>query len=104
MGRILSYSPAGNDGLWPVECVRNVFEQPHSESLETEFIIGRKNQRGIHTVTAGEEEKRIAEEYAAMADGLQLLYPQTASIIRRLSDSYRGEAKAERARELKGFY
>ena len=104
LGQILSYSPVGQDGIWPAECVRNVFEKPHSECLENHFVIGKKNQRGVHTVSAGTEEERIAEDYKRQADGLQLLYPHTAAILLRLSDEYRAESKAERARELKGYF
>lgn len=103
LGKILSYSPVGEDGIWPAECVRNIFEKPHSETLAVHFIIGRENQRGVHTVTAGIEEEIIANNYKHQADELQLLYPQTAAILLRLSNAYHAESKAERARELKGL-
>ena len=101
VGRILSHAPIGNDGIWPAECVRRLFESAHSETLERNFIIGKQNQRGIHNVTGGAGEDALAEKYAAIADKLQLLYPRTSAIIRRISDGYRYEAKRERARELK---
>ena len=103
VGRILSFAPIGNDGIWPAECVRRLFENPHSETLERNFIIGKQNQRGIHSATGGAGEDALAEKYAAIADRLQLLYPRTSAIIRRISDEYRYEAKRERASELKGY-
>ena len=103
LGRILSFAPVGKDGIWPHECVRQIFEQSSSETLESHFILGRINQRGIYTVTAGKDEDNLADNYASIADALQLLYPKTAAIIRRLSNHYRTQAKQERAHELKGF-
>ncbi len=103
LGKILSYSPVGQDGLWPAECVRKVFESPHSDSLERHFIIAKEKQRGFYYASSGINEERIAEDYKRQADGLQLLYPRTASILLRLSDVYFEEAKSERARELKGL-
>ena len=103
IGRILSFAPVGKDGIWPAECVRQVFETSTSETLDSHFIIGKHNQRGVHNVTGGRDEDELANWYASTADKLQLLYPKTAAVIRRLSEDYRAEAKHERARELKGF-
>ena len=104
MGNILSYAPIGKDGLWPAECVRRLFEDLHSDTLEDNFIIGKENQHGVYTLTAGREEDSLAEQYGISADKLQLLYPRTAAILRRVSEGYRSEAKWERTRELKGYY
>lgn len=104
MGGILSYAPVGEDGIWPARCVRCLFEKPHSETLENQFIIGKENQRGVHYATGGVEEDALAEKYDAYAEQLQLSYPHMAAIIRRISDDYRTQAKTERARELKGDY
>lgn len=103
LGQILSFAPVGKDGIWPTECVRQVFETSASEALERHFIIGKHNQRGVYNVTGGRGEDKLADKYAAIADKLQILYPRTSAIIRRISEDYRVEAKQERARELKGF-
>lgn len=104
LGQILSHSPMGADGVWPAECVREVFEHSSSEILENNFIIGLRNQRGVHTVTYGKAEDELADQYSAYAEKLQLFFPNTAGIIRRISEEYRAEAKGERARELKGHF
>ncbi len=103
LGKILSYSPNGTDGNWPAECVRDVFEKPHSDTLESNFIIGKENQRGVYTGTAGKEERKIAVNYKTQADKLQLRYPFTASILLRISDYYYNQAEYERASELRGI-
>lgn len=104
LGQILSYAPVGKDGIWPVECVRHLFEKPHPEELKRNFIVGRWNQRGMYTVTGGQEEMRLAEIYYDYANRLQLLYPSTAAIVRQIGDQYRSQSKSERVRELKGYY
>lgn len=104
LGTILSYAPIGEDAVWPTECVRIFLEKNHSDQLVNSFVISRQNQRGVHTVTGGTEEARIAEEYYNYATKLQLLYPRTAAIISRIGDSYQYESQRERAYELKGRY
>lgn len=104
LGRILSFSPVGRDGIWPAECVRQVFETSSSEVLERHFVTGKHNQRGVYNVSGGKAEDELADKYTLIADKLQLLYPKTSAVIRLLSDDYRTEAKRERARELKGFF
>ena len=103
LGRILSFAPVGRDGVWPAECVRQVFETSSSEVLERHFVIGKHNQRGVYNATGGKGEDELADQYTSIADKLQLLYPQTSAVIRLLSEDYRAEAKRERTRELKGF-
>ena len=103
LGRILSFAPIGRDGIWPAECVRQVFETSASEVLESHFIMGKQNQRGVYNVTGGKGEDELAEHYTSSADRLQLLYPRTSAVIRQLSENYHAQAKRERARELKGL-
>ncbi len=101
---LLSYSPIGKDGIWPCECVRNFFEENATETLSRHFIIGRQNQRGVHTVTGGREEKQLAELYAVYADKLMFESPKMAAIVRQISDSYLEESKREQMREMRDFY
>ena len=103
LGKILSYSPPGTDGIWPAECVRRVFERQHSKTLEVNFIIERENQRGVYTGTAGEGEEMIAKRYDRDAEALEFYYPKTASIIQKIGDRYHAQSHAERIMELKGF-
>jgi len=103
LGRILSFAPIGRDGIWPAECVRQVFETASSATLECHFVIGKRNQRGVCNVTGGRGEDQLADQYASIADNLRLLYPKTSAVVRQLSEDYRSDAKHERARELKGF-
>lgn len=104
IGKILSYSPVDEDGVWPHKCVRDFLEKNTSETINDHICIGVFNQRGVHTVTGGDEEEQFAATYNEYAQKLQLLYPKTAYIVKEISDRYKCESRFERARELKGYF
>ncbi len=104
IGKILSYSPVDEDGIWPHKCVRDFFEVNTSKTIIIDFCTGLFNQRGVCAVTGGDEEQEISNKYKEYADKLRLLYPKTAAIIKDISDDYERLSKSERARELKGYF
>lgn len=103
LGRILSYAPDDNDGVWPIKCVREYFEVFHSETLVNSFIIGLVNQRGMHNVTDGEGEEALAAKYNGFADILQWQYPHSSAIIKKISKHYLNESSEEKKRALRSF-
>lgn len=104
IGRILSYSPIDEDGVWPHKCVRDFLEKNTSEIINSHICMGIFNQRGVHTITGGDDEERIAATYSEYAQKLQLLYPKTARVVKEISDRYKCESRYERARELKWYF
>ena len=98
VGRLLSYSPIGEDGYMPCEAVRKIIEESYSESLKTSYVIEEENKRGVHTVDAGKSELKLHEKYKSNAEALQYQYPHTADIYFELSDSYKKQAEWERKR------
>jgi len=104
IGRLLSYSPIDEDGIWPHKCVRKFLEKNTSETINRNICMGLYNQRGVHAVTGGDEEERIAATYSEYSQKLQLQYPKTSHILKEISDKYKREAKFERTRELKGYF
>lgn len=103
IGRLLSYSPKGSDGIFPHEFVRSYLENNESETLTREFIVGKLNQRGVHTVTGGIAEKELALSYYADANKIRVAYPVTAAILERLGDDYKRASLYEQKRELMDF-
>jgi len=99
IGRLLSYSPIGNDGIFPHEIVRNYLESSSLEPLIRNFIVGKINQRGVHNVTWGADEKVIAQQYKSDTSLIRIKYPKTASILNKLSEYYLGESLREQMRE-----
>jgi hypothetical protein len=70
IGEILSASPAGDDGIWPAIPVREVIEIVRSSHLETGFVIGHPNRRGVTTRSprdGGAQERALVNQYREFA-------------------------------------
>lgn len=103
LGRLLSYSPVGTDGIFPHEIIRTYFEHNHDKRVINNFISGKVYQRGVHVVTGGMEEKEISQKYREDAKKMRITHPQTAAILDKLADSYWQESLYEQKRELMDF-
>lgn len=80
VGRLLSRAPAGTDGVWPCEPVRQVMESVQSVKMADGARLGVYNSRGV--VMRGEDgaqERELAGKYRAWADALQYSHPFVAS-------------------------
>ena len=104
IGMLLSYSPKGEDGMWPHECVREFLDNKFSERLSMAFIIGKLNQRGVYTVTAGREELKLANKYLHYAEKMMFEHPMTGSILNSIGESYMNQSKYEEYMELHDYY
>ena len=98
VGRLLAYSPIGEDGYSPCEAVRMVIEEYYTDSLKTAYVVAEENKRGVHTVDAGKSELILHQRYQKNAEALQERYPYTADIYFAISDNYKREAEYERKR------
>lgn len=96
IGRLLVFSPPGEDGFMPCEAVRRIIEDNYSDSLKREYAIAERNKRGVYTFSAGESELQMSEDYRNNAQHIQEKYPHTAEIYFYLSDSYKWDAEQER--------
>jgi hypothetical protein len=100
IGQMLSGSPSGNDGIWPHEAVRDLFEKVRSIELERGFQIGHYNSRGVVSkglFEGGGKERELAENYRAAATKLARRWPRTAAVLRRIADSYKRDASRQDA-------
>ena len=95
VGRLLSYSPPGTDGIFPHEVIRDYFESAYSEILADGFVRGIINRRGLYTPTAGKEEEKIAERYKHYAKKLRM-YPQTVRVLSKVEKLYREQSRRDR--------
>lgn len=103
LGRLLSFAPSGDDGIFPHEIVRNYFEENQNSVVIDHFVLGKLSQRGVYCATAGMEEKKMAEKYQSSAEALGIFYPQTAAILRKIANYYEQEALYEQKSELMDF-
>lgn len=95
LGQYLSHCPAGGDGIWPHEAVRDVIESIRSENFDNGFHTGKYNQRGVTTRSpfdGGDQEREIAKKYSNDSEKLQFSYPRTANILSGFASSYEHEA------------
>jgi hypothetical protein len=95
VGEVISHTPSGPDGLWPVEGVRDVIEELASTTIEEAIEVGLLNQRGVITRSptgGGTLERDLARQYRDNATAVAA-WPRTSSLLRRIADRYEFEAR-----------
>ncbi len=98
IGTVLSAAPAGEDGSWPHEAVRVVIENITSNEIERGLELGVFNSRGVTSrgpFEGGDQERQLAARYNHDAESLADQYPRTASVLRRLAQTYTRMATRE---------
>lgn len=98
VGRLLAYSPVGDDNCMPCEAVRQIIEEIGDESFKTAYVTAEENKRGVYSPNAGKAELEMSRQYKDNADKIRGRYPKTASIYDLLSDSYKSQSISERKR------
>ncbi|KVZ36678.1 addiction module antitoxin [Burkholderia ubonensis] len=99
IGKLLSFAPVGDDGVWPCEPVRDVMEDIQSEPLMKGAYIGVYNSRGAHwRGEGGEQERALAEKYRKWGQIIQVSHPFVSSkLLMDLAESYDRDASREDA-------
>ena len=96
IGQILANAPAGADGAWPCEPVRDLLDAVGSQHVGQGFTTGKFNLLGMTgrgVFEGGEQERSLADGYRADAAKISSLWPFTASLLRRLADSYESSGR-----------
>jgi hypothetical protein len=95
LGSLLSHAPAGKDGVWPCEPVRDVLEKIQSKDIAEGMTVGRYNARGAHwRGEGGAQERELADQYRRWAEALEISHPWVATeILKHMADTYNEEAK-----------
>lgn len=96
IGKLLSHSPIGKDGVWPHPAVRDVVEALRNSKLETGIIIGVHNSRGVTSrrmFDGGNQERSLAQRYNDWAEATKLDYPRTSATLREIARSYETRAR-----------
>lgn len=101
LGRMLAWAPAGTDGLWPAEPIRDWLEEQTDSVVIHAMAAGRWNQRGAHWDSAGREERKLARDYQEAADTLCIRWPRTAEMLREIASMYSQDAAFDEARARK---
>ena len=98
LGRLFAYSPVGVDGYYPHEAIRAIIEELEDKSLRNAYVIAENNKRGVYSVDEGKTTKEIAFRYNEHADGIRILYPESAKIYDYLYKDFYYQSEAERRR------
>jgi hypothetical protein len=96
IGRVLSYLPNDSDGLWPHRSVRHLVERIASRDLETGLELGLHNSRGATwrgVTDGGAQERTLQARYLDYAQHLNVEWPRTAAMLRRIARSYAEEGR-----------
>ena len=94
IGQLLSKAPAGKDGIWPCEPVREALEIVLNDDIKTGFQIGRQNSRGTQLRgEGGTQERELTEQYEKWAKACGYSYPKVAAALRGLASAYEDEGR-----------
>ena len=95
LGKLFSNAPAGKDGVWPSETVRDVMEDLRSEHISRGACTGLYNARGVHwRGEGGGQERDLADKYRVWANALQFTHPfVSSSLLMSMVETYEREAK-----------
>jgi len=98
IGQAFAHSPAGRDGVWPAEPVRDMVEAIGSRELENGLVIGRLNSRGVTSrgvYDGGEQERTLAAKYRSGSNSTKVTWPRTSRVLRAIAEFYERDAKRE---------
>ena len=93
IGQILAAAPAGSEGVWPCEPVREVLEDIASPAIAQGIAIAVYNARGIHSVSDdAADERALAAKYRAWARKLAFEHAYVAKLVEDIAARYEREA------------
>lgn len=95
LGSILGKAPNGSDGIFPHEVVRVVLESYREYRLNHHVMIGKLNSRGARYIEDGTYEINCSKKLREDAKLLEVTYPESAQLLRWLSDDYVAEGKRD---------
>lgn len=100
LGKILACAPLVGERKQPGKNTLMVMEKyyDNEKNFATSFIVSLKNQRGVFSDTAGEQEKQISAEYQSISESIAFSYPNVSSIYQILADDYLEESRQARKR------
>jgi transcriptional regulator with XRE-family HTH domain len=98
IGRALAHAPSAEANIWPPEEVCRVLERMKNRQIERGLETEVFNSRGVTTrglTDGGTQERALVERYSEWAAAALLRWPRTATVLRRIADSYAANADRE---------
>ena len=94
IGQLFARAPAGDDGMWPNEAVREVLEDFGTAEIASGMMTGKYNSRGaVWRGEGGGQERELARTYRASSARLGSRYPFTARMLEGLASMYDRDAE-----------
>ncbi|MFR1631828.1 MAG: hypothetical protein ACLSU0_01530 [Oscillospiraceae bacterium] len=88
---------------FPHEFIARIIEKYSNEDLDISVLAGKTNSSGGRWVSDGSDQIEIANKLKAQAKGLELDYPRTARILRRMAEMHLRDAKYDRIHSELGW-
>ncbi len=91
LAHTLQFTPAGSDGIWPHEALRDLLEDELKYDFIDTFVMEKMNSRGVTTRSIGEggkQEHDLASKYNDEAAKLNVEYPHTAKLLSSIAVRY----------------
>ena len=96
LGKLFACSPLGSDKLFPHEIIRGKIEELGNDEMIQAFAHSIIYGRGVHTVTGGKEEYKLAQKYGELSKKFAIRYPKTSKIFSIISTNYLKESERDR--------
>jgi DNA-binding transcriptional regulator YhcF (GntR family) len=94
IGQILSKSSVGEDGVWPREEIRQIFEEVASKEISIGMEIGIRNAQGAGFRPRDDApEHELAKKYQSFANKVMNETPFVGRMLMRIADSYKHDAE-----------
>ena len=100
VGHVLAYAPADPDGLWLHRSATSALNAKDADEMRKGFTAELFNTRGVHSWTAGREERELAKKYRSQAENVEAAgYHRFANSLRDLAAPYERDAEHEEAND-----
>lgn len=96
IGQVLIHTPADSDGLWIHKSAAKVLNAKTAENMRKGFRTALFFSRGVYQLTAGKEERTLAEKYRVKAEAVESHgFHRLAETLKNLADEYEIESKRQ---------
>ena len=96
IGHVLTNAPPDPDGLWIHGAVASALNARNAADMRSGFTTELFNQRGVHSFTAGKEERELAQLNREKAEALEERgYSRFATALRKIAETYEQQADQE---------
>ena len=100
VGQVFTHMPPDPDGLWIDRMAAEALNAEGADDMRRGFTTALFNSRGMHSFTAGQEEREIAQKYRTQADEVEASgYHRLATVLRDLAGQYERDAEREERRD-----